>query len=450
MIRKSVFAVVAALAAAVPSAQAAPMTSPSLRTQAAEVVVGPPEVVDGSSAVEGWALGMVVDQFGTATMLWDRGENGRYAAQRSPAGVWSAPQLIGCAHVYFCGAPQLGVDDTGTVTAVWDVLAGRPEVVVATLAPGAPWSAPVTLTRGPGREHGYEPRLAVAPNGAAAVSWLSASGSSSFIARKRAGRSWTSVAVKHLAQMTTGVAIAPGGTVLAVGTDSDEARRPRALVKIFRPSRGWQPTHVLGKAGGDTPAPLVAIGPRHRAAVAWTIGPWPALSPSAVIVRRMNRHFRWAAPERISRRLGDNATPVVLDLAMDSQRRVTVLWHGHATKATTRLADGRWASRRVVPKSGMFAFGGLTGNQAGALAVPWIVGQYNDVTGERREEVHVSLRAAGAIDWLTSPSLDVTFGGTGERGDPGSRPFSVGVLPDGSTVVCWFDLTNALVARIVR
>jgi hypothetical protein len=443
MIRSSMVAVVAALAAAVPSAQA------TARTQVSEVTAGPTEVVDGPGSVEGHAGPMVVDRFGTATMVWDRANGGRYAAQRSPAGVWSTPQLIGCPQPYTCGEAHLGVDDTGTVSAAWDLLTGRPEVVVASKAPAAAWSTPVTLTTGRGREHGYEPRLAVAPNGAAVVSWLNGGGTSSFVARKPAGASWASTTTKHLRQFTEEVAIAADGTVLVAGVDSADGPG-HAVVKVFRPTRGWQPTVVLGRAGGGQTYTFVAVGPGHRAAAVWTTGPRMKISPSAVLVRRTNRRYHWAAAERISPWLGDNATPFVSGVLVEARGRVTVMWHGRTDKATTRLPGGRWVSRRVMPTSGALAVRGLSTDQAGALAVPWTVEHYDEAAGKFTEEVHVSLRPAGALDWIASPTLDVTYGGTSERGDPGYRPFSVGVLPDGSALVSWFDLTNALVAEVVR
>ena len=449
MIRRSVFAVVAAMAAAVPSAQAAPISG-AAQQAATEVAAGPLETVAAASDAEGRVVGMVVDRSGTATMVWERSGAGWYAAQRPPAGGWSPPQLIGCPGPSMCMEGRVGVDAAGTVTVVWDEGSERPIVQVVTKAPGAPWSTPITLTRGPGRAHGFYPQLSVAPNGAALVSWMRIAGEGSVVLRKPARRSWDRAVPTIFRHPTNEVAIAADGTVLAVGVRDRDSRTPKVVARVFRPHQGWRPTVVLGRSGGDQRLAWVAVGPQHRAAAAWTTGPSTAISPSAVIVRRMDRHFRWAKAERISPWLGDAHAPFVNDAIVEPNGRVTVTWSGHAYKASTRLPTGTWVSRRLLPSGGGFPVGGLTSNVTGALAVPWVVVHYDDATGQYREEVRASLRSPGTLAWRASAALDLTYAGTGARGDPGSRPFSVGVLPDGAAVVCWFDLHRALVARVVR
>ena len=113
------------------------------------------------------------------------------------------------------------------------------------------------------------------------------------------------------------------------------------------------------------------------------------------------------------------------------------------------MVSGVWIRRQPVPTGATLQFAGYGANAAGDAAVPWYT--TNLVDGSLSSEtLHVSVRDYPLLTWRRSETLGTSSCGTGERDDPGCRPFAVSTLPDGSALVSWFDLTNALVARLVH
>ncbi len=80
--------------------------------------------------------------------------------------------------------------------------------------------------------------------------------------------------------------------------------------------------------------------------------------------------------------------------------------------------------------------------------MPWYRRNSTDAA-PYEDAVFASIRRPGRLAWSPTVQLGTAFGGTGERGDLGWRPFSAIVLPDGKVVVAWFDPAQALVARTV-
>jgi hypothetical protein len=414
-------------------------------------VVGPLETVDAASAEEGWQPTTVVDRRGTVTVVWDRVSGGRFAAQRSPSGTWSVPERIGCPGFAACGSAHLAVNDAGLVTAVWDTSGGgRSKVKVVTKSPNGGWSAPLTLTRGRAGRAGYEPRLDASPRGAAVISWNRIAQDGVVVLRKRAGLSWSNAKVRVFTDMAGAddVAIGRDGAVLVIGDDDSDSMTPHVVLHAFRPRHGWLPARILGTEGGDLLTTYVAIGRHGRAAASWSVGSADD-TRSAVLVRRMDAQFRWKKAIRVSRWYGGDNAVFISDLRIGPRGTVTVVWSGRVDKVTTRLPSGTWVARQPVPSFGAMVWGSFSADRGGDAVVAWNVPvvENEELVGE---EVHVSLRTYPSTTWQRSGVLGTSGCGTGERGDPGCRPFAAAALPDRSALAVWFDQSNALVARVVR
>jgi hypothetical protein len=380
--------------------------------------------------------------------VWDRVTGGRYAAERSAAGTWSNPVLIGCGSAYACGTTLLGVDRAGNLTAVWDAHTGnRSDVQVLTKPAAGLWSTPLTVTGPRLREQGYEPRLDVAPNGAAVISFQARSGGE-IVLRKSATGTWARPSRHRFADLDTsnGVAIGRDGRVVVVG--DSERGGAHVVAHVFRPRTGWLPARDLGRAGGNTELAFLDMGPRGSATVAWTVNT-KNYARSAVVVRQMSTRYRWGPTKVVSPWLGQSTPVFISDVAAGPRGTATVTWSGRLFKASTRRPSGAWVTRQPVPDRSTQMFSGYSANQRGDAAVPWYTATVVEGALDS-EEVHISVRTYPSLTWQRSPALGTSSCGTGERGDPGCRPFTVSTRPDGSSLVAWFDLDNALVARLVR
>ena len=115
---------------------------------------------------------VIVDSTGLATAIWwgDNGENRIIQSSTSQSGgPWSTPVPISA--LGGDGAqPQLAVDSTGLVTAIWSRLSGSDYIIQSSTRPrGGSWSAPVPLSD-PG-QNAFYPQVVVDSTGSATAVW---------------------------------------------------------------------------------------------------------------------------------------------------------------------------------------------------------------------------------------------------------------------------------------
>ena len=319
---------------------------------------------------------------------------------------------------------------------------------VLTKSAAGTWSQPATLTGPAGEPNGFEPRLDVAPNGSAVIGYQLPAGGV-VVVRKPANHTWAQTRVKKFAEndFTIGVATGRDGRVIVTGDRQLRGGQSVVIVHVFRPGVGWLTRRDLGREGVLTEL-FVDVGRNGSTAVAWTVGT-KDFRHSAVAVRRMSAHYRWDKTKLISPWFGPSHTALVSDVSVGPRGTVTVTWSGRTAKASTRLPSGVWVRRPPVPNGATLQFASYSTTFAGDAAVPWYT--TNLVDGFlSSENLYVSVRDYPSLTWRRSETLGTSSCGTGERGDPGCRPFAVSTLPGGSTLVSWFDLTNALVARLVH
>ncbi|WP_439936803.1 hypothetical protein ACS3YM_12760 [Nocardia sp. N13] len=136
---------------------------------------------------------VVVDPAGTATAIWGSFAGTAYGVQtasRPLGGVWTAPLDLARGEVF--DTPALAVDRQGTATAVWQQHDTSGWIVTsATRAAGSAWSTPVALST-PARDS-WDPQVGVDASGTATALWSRADDDGRVVeaARRPAGGEWS-------------------------------------------------------------------------------------------------------------------------------------------------------------------------------------------------------------------------------------------------------------------
>jgi hypothetical protein len=126
---------------------------------------------------------VVIEPDGRAAVVWLRStlteEKEYVAATHSPGGHWTEPQSL--FEVDFEGEAEFAVTGSGEWIALWRAAGAGPRqslIQVSSKPRNQAWSGPVTLSGVPGARisQASEPRLAVAPGGAAFAIWRAYNG----------------------------------------------------------------------------------------------------------------------------------------------------------------------------------------------------------------------------------------------------------------------------------
>lgn len=131
---------------------------------------------------------------GTALLVWRRDTGGGdtviEATERPPGGQWSPPRGLSDPTVR-AKRPRLAIAPNGAAALVWEqTVDGRLTVVAATRDPDGRWTDPVTLTGATAA--GHEPNVAIGPTGTATVVWIeeTSGGAAVMAASRTAGGVW--------------------------------------------------------------------------------------------------------------------------------------------------------------------------------------------------------------------------------------------------------------------
>jgi hypothetical protein len=219
-----------------------------------------------------------IDGTGTATAVWQRPNGNGIAvqeSQRSPSGGWSIPVNLSASGqaAYY---PHLAVDARGDVAVAWNNSAGNDNLVqVRTRMAGEAWGAAQDLL-GPNEEAaGAATRVALDGQGDAVVAWDQYLPSGEYVVRaaeERAGTGvWsppTQISPPGLLEGALGLAVDPAGdaVVLWRATTADGG----VVAAAERPAGGaWSTPVALSAPSGDWTAPEVAIDPHGDATAIW-------------------------------------------------------------------------------------------------------------------------------------------------------------------------------------
>jgi hypothetical protein len=273
-------------------------------------------------------------------------------------------------------APHVGVDRTGTATAVWSqsIAGGYPTVMVAThAARAARWSSPQMLSAS--GEFTAAPEIAVAASGAAVAVWQvdqsgapHATGLGYITASLRAprGHTWstpTPVSPPGQEAVDPQAAIDNQGRATVIWR-SDQGRSHYLDVSTWVPSSdAWSAPNALQGSARSIGTPAIATDPRGDTVIVWwnrtTNAPRDGLGGKLAATSRTATGTSWkptavlgAGIEAAGPPLGQPGPP---SLAVDPRGRAIVAWKAIGSPesdievSTLTLSSGRWRRQPAVP-----------------------------------------------------------------------------------------------------
>ena len=219
----------------------------------------------------GFPIGLGFDRAGVATWLWTPGLSASSvrSARRSPSGAVSRPRTVlrrgrGMSDFRSFADTVAQVDAAGAQVMVWTREASFNQTIEAAFASGGgPFGRVQTLGRG------FDPVLAVAPDGFAIAGWTEERATGPVVRAAlrrpggRFGRSMVVSAPGETRGLDPRVAIASGGHAAVMWTGSRFVIR----AALRRPGGRFTAPATLGK--GDAHSGNVGIDARGRAIAAW-------------------------------------------------------------------------------------------------------------------------------------------------------------------------------------
>jgi hypothetical protein len=216
---------------------------------------------------------VVVDNAAVATAVWTATTGSGwhvYASSRQADGSWTMEVSLSDADPSGSLAPQLALERSNDVTAVWSRSVGAiivPERSTRSAATGA-WSRSQQLF--PGEVAAFAPQIATNRRGDGVIVWTSSTKAGLVVkaAVRRPGKAWgapTTLAKGSGPQ----VALDAQGAALAVWTTSISGLSRVQAASLAATGTSWSSPRTLSKAGGDALTPQVALDPDGDGAVVW-------------------------------------------------------------------------------------------------------------------------------------------------------------------------------------
>ncbi len=293
---------------------------------------------------------IVVDSNGRATAVWSRHDGSNpiiQASTRPNGGTWSTPvnlSLVG----YSSYDPQLTVDATGLVFAVWERELGALKVVESSISlNGGPWSPHSTLS---GAGNSYNPQVVVDSTGRATAIWEG-----------------------------------------FVGSDD-------AIISSTRPSGGpWSSAVPVSEPGGNVSPPQLAVAPDGTVTAVWgrNNGVDEILQSSTSL-----NGGPWSAPVNVSALDDDTGGAQVI---VDNNGRATAVWESNSfddafVKSSTRQSGGTWSTPVALsPEHGYDPQLTVDGN--GLVTVVWEGDDGVDRPGPQTRQVAQSSTSLNGGSW---------------------------------------------------
>ena len=253
---------------------------------------------------------VAMDPAGDAIAVWERQPVGMprtiEASTAGPDGTWRSPVMVSAPGASAHDA-RVAVDGTGRAVVAWrrDTTGADAVIEVAEERADGTWGMPHAISAGGARAR--RPRLAVAPNGEAAIVWEQRVDRNHAVAAatRDAAGTWSGPALVSAGvrgDQEPDVAIGPLGFAVAVWIGRDDAG-----IGVFAAEHAdgstWSAPQAVGR-GSDRPRELarpgradtgadVAVLPDGRAVVAWTVVQDDANRLGTAI---RDADGRWSAP----------------------------------------------------------------------------------------------------------------------------------------------------------
>lgn len=211
---------------------------------------------------------------GSAVVVWGRDLGGVkrvQVARRSPAGNWSAVQLLSPDGVSAEDA-RVAIDGNGNAVAAWDVpVDGFTRVQASRQPAGGSWSAPATLS--PAGENAGSPELAMGPDGDTTLVWRTVGAESRIKSvRRPAGAGWGSVLpLTPVGELAFNPAVATGANGNATAAWTASVSGHNVVQAKVRGSQGWGTVKTLSPADLDAGDPHVAMTPAGQSFVVFPV-----------------------------------------------------------------------------------------------------------------------------------------------------------------------------------
>jgi hypothetical protein len=219
---------------------------------------------------------VVLDSSGRAVAVWasTAGAGWRVnGASRGADGVWSDAMALSGPDLSGSVAPQLGLDGSGNVTAVWSRSIGTSTVIESATrdAGRGAWSAPRQIS--PIGPDALAPLIAVNKRGDAVLVWTSSdpSGLGVKAAYRKRGKDWGPPSVLAVfGPFTPQVGLDSRGDAVAVWSHSTSGGSRVQAASLLAGSTSWSQAHDLSKQGSDALTPQVSLDTDGDGAVVWT------------------------------------------------------------------------------------------------------------------------------------------------------------------------------------
>jgi hypothetical protein len=363
-----------ALTAALLLLSTLPATAPS-RAEAAWL---PPVDIStvGSDATE---PEVAVDSAGDVVVVWRRLDGANYVietAERPAGGTWSAPLQLS-AGGQNAETPQLAVDAAGDAVAVWSRSNGSNYIVqCATMAAGGGWGAPLELSA-PGAD-AKAPQVAVDGTGRLVAVWSRSTGPSTAVVQSATGvpgGAWSG----QVDLSTSGRNDQPQIAVDLRGDAAAVWRHYEAGLTLIqsavRPSGGaWEPPLPVSPSSGTAERPHVALDATGRAVAVWRRD-----GGAGYLVESAQRPAgSWLPPVPLSASEGNAEAPQV---AVNATGNAVAVWSRSSKKgglsttaiqAAVQSAGGAWGSPFDLSPAEELAEGAQVGFDArGNAAAVW-------------------------------------------------------------------------------
>jgi hypothetical protein len=224
---------------------------------------GDPAPINPLALSSAWGAQVAVDPAGNATAVWGQG-SGDYnfwSSRYTTSGGWGVPEPVAATQIASNqGLPQVGVDDSGNVTAVWACCDSL--IVANRYTPGVGWGTLSTLLSNLlGDVH--SPQVAVAANGNATAVWRQYVNDNATLwaSSYTPGGGWDLPGTIGLGGSSPDVAVDSNGNATAVWSASGATWASRYTV-----GGGWS---LVDTIGGSSQSPRVVIGPGGDVTVVW-------------------------------------------------------------------------------------------------------------------------------------------------------------------------------------
>ena len=323
------------------------------------------------------------DGGGGIVAIWESLTGGPVeASAHTPTGTWSAPAPLSGPYARF---PSVAVSPTGEAVAAWQMpeSAKTTAVQVTTRDTNGAWSPPFDVS--PPRQHAREPQIAFAGNGTALLVWRrDTTGNDTVIevTERPLGGQWTTpqpLSDPSVRSKRPRLAVAPNGAAALVWEQTVDGRLTVVAATRAADGRWSAPLTLSGTARGHEPD--VAIGPTGTATAVWID---EGENAATVMASSHSEGGTWSTPVVIGRGSAlPHETPrpgradTGADVAVLPGGRIAAVWTivadgtNRAQIAATQ-PDGTWAGATALSKPGAAASGvQVTALAGGGVAAGW-------------------------------------------------------------------------------